>query len=138
MANDPQIQNSIVESFKIDIQNAQNDTEKKAVELAIKDTRNKGFIDVAQEAELLEMLGVEPTPTDPAAENADRKAWEGALNEKYQALRTAKLKVADIKEELKQAKKALKLLQDDLNNEVAQGSKDYQNRERTLFDGVEK
>ena len=37
---------------------------------------------------------------------------------------------------LKQAKKALKLLQDELNNEVAQGSKDYQNRERTLFDNV--
>ena len=68
--------------------------------------------------------------------NADRKLWEGALNEKYQAFRTAKLKVADIKEELKQAKKALKLLQDELNNEVAQGSKDYQNRERTLFDNV--
>ena len=48
MTNDPQIQNSIVESFKIDIQNAQNDVEKKAVELAIKDTRIKGFIDAAQ------------------------------------------------------------------------------------------
>lgn len=136
MANDPQIQNSIVESFKIDIQNAQNDVEKKAVELAIKDTRIKGFIDASQEAELLTMLGVVPTLADPATENADRKAWEGALNEKYQELRTAKLKVADIKEELKQAKKALKLLQDELNNEVAQGSKDYQNRERTLFDNV--
>ena len=90
MANDPQIQNSIVESFKIDIQNAQNDVEKKAVALAIKDTRIKGFIDAAQEAELLTMLGVEPASTDPAVENADRKAWEGALNEKYQAFRTAK------------------------------------------------
>lgn len=127
----------IVESFKIDIAEVQNDMERQGVAYSISKAREEGHITEKQEKELLAMLGVEP-PKDAETFNvADAKAWEETLRGKYEELRSAALKIKALKDELKDARKVYSQIQDEINAEAGQGSKDFKARERTLFDGVE-
>lgn len=128
----------IVESFKIDIAEVQNDMERQGVAYSISKAREEGHISEKQEKELLAMLGVEAPKDDAETFNAaDAKAWEETLRGKYEELRSAALKIKALKDELKDARKVYSQIQDEINAEAGQGSKDFKARERTLFDGVE-
>ena len=127
----------IVESFKIDIAEVQNDMERQGVAYSISKAREEGHISEKQEKELLAMLGVEPPKDAETFNAADAKAWEETLRGKYEELRSAALKIKALKDELKDARKVYSQIQDEINAEAGQGSKDFKARERTLFDGVE-
>lgn len=127
----------IVESFKIDIAEVQNDMERQGVAYSISKAREEGHITEKQEKELLAMLGVEPPKDAETFNAADAKAWEETLRGKYEELRSAALKIKALKDELKDARKVYSQIQDEINAEAGQGSKDFKARERTLFDGVE-
>ena len=127
----------IVESFKIDIAEVQNDMERQGVAYSISKAREEGHLSEKQEKELLAMLGVEPPKDAETFNAADAKAWEETLRGKYEELRSAALKIKALKDELKDARKVYSQIQDEINAEAGQGSKDFKARERTLFDGVE-
>lgn len=127
----------IVESFKIDIAEVQNDMERQGVAYSISKAREERRISEKQEKELLVMLGVEPPKDAETFNAADAKAWEETLRGKYEELRSAALKIKALKDELKDARKVYSQIQDEINAEAGQGSKDFKARERTLFDGVE-
>lgn len=126
----------IVESFKIDIAEVQNDMERQGVAYSISKAREEGHISEKQEKELLAMLGVEP-PKDAPFTMDDAVAFNAFLQDQNEALRKAELKVAELKDELKEAKKIVKQLEATILSISGQGAKDFKAKNRTLFDELE-
>lgn len=127
---------SIVESFKVDIAEVQNDMERQGVAFSISKAREEGHISEKQEKELLAMLGVEPPQTTPFTMD-DAVAFNAFLQDQNEALHKAELDVARLKDELKEAKKIVKQLEAMILSVSARGAKDFKAKNRTLFDDLE-
>ena len=132
------VEEGIINCLEYEIENnAETDKDKERIAKSISDAVKDGHINAADAKKLLKKLGVEP-PKDAETFNvADAKAWEETLRGKYEELRSAALKIKALKDDLKDARKVYSQIQDEINAEAGQGSKDFKARERTLFDGVE-
>lgn len=126
----------IVESFKVDIAEVQNDMERQGVAYSISKAREEGHLTEKQEKGLLAMLGVEPPKATPFTMD-DAVAFNAFLQDQNEALRKAELKVVELKDELKEAKKIVKQLEAMILSVSGQGAKDFKAKNRTLFDDLE-
>jgi len=141
----------IVATFEFEIENAGDDEkQKKNIALNIGDAVEKKYITQEQAEKLYKKLGVPaPAPTKKTkehtqAEAQDRELWECDIHLRHEALEKAKGyveqledKVKQLKLELKNARQELAKIQEDLNENVGQGSRNFKARNRTLFDGLE-
>lgn len=133
------VEEGVINCLEYEIENnAETDKDKERIAKSISDAVRDGHINSGDAKKLLKKLGVEPPKDDAETFNAaDAKAWEETLRGKYEELRSAALKIKALKDELKDARKVYSQIQDEINAEAGQGSKDFKARERTLFDGVE-
>lgn len=127
---------SIVESFKVDIAEVQNDMEKEGVAYSIYKAHEEGHISEKQENKLLAMLGVEAPKAIPFTMD-DAVAFNSFLKDQNEALEKAELRVVELKDELKEAKKIVKQLETMILSVSARGAKDFKAKNRTLFDDLE-
>ena len=104
---------------------------------SISDAVKDGHINGADAKKLLKKLGVEPPKDDAPFTMDDAVAFNKFLREQNEELRSAKLKVANLKEELKEARKIVAQYEAMILSASAEGAKDFKAKNRTLFDGVE-
>lgn len=129
---------AIVATYEFEIENVGDDEEqKKNIALNIGDAVKNGYINSGDAKKLLKRLGVEPPKDDAPFTMDDAVAFNKFLREQNEELRSAKLKVEDLKAELKEAKKIVAQYEAMILSASAEGAKDFKAKNRTLFDGLE-
>ena len=132
------VEEGIINCLEYEIENnAETDKDKERIAKSINDAVRDGHINGADAKKLLKKLGVEPPKDDAPFTMDDAVAFNKFLREQNEELRSAKLKVADLKEELKEARKVVAQYEAMILSASAEGAKDFKAKNRTLFDGVE-
>ena len=132
------VEEGIINCLEYEIENnAETDKDKERIAKSINDAVKDGHINGADAKKLLKKLGVEPPKDDAPFTMDDAVAFNKFLREQNEELRSAKLKVADLKEELKEARKVVAQYEAMILSASAEGAKDFKAKNRTLFDGVE-
>ena len=132
------VEEGIINCLEYEIENnAETDKDKERIAKSISDAVQDGHINSGDAKKLLKKLGVEPPKDDAPFTMDDAVAFNRFLREQNEELRSAKLKVADLKEELKEARKVVAQYEAMILSTSAQGAKDFKAKNRTLFDGVE-
>ena len=132
------VEEGIINCLEYEIENnAETDKDKERIAKSISDAVKDGHINGADAKKLLKKLGVEPPKDDAPFTMDDAVAFNKFLREQNEELRSAKLKVANLKEELKEARKIVAQYEAMILSASAEGAKDFKAKNRTLFDGVE-
>jgi len=132
------VEEGIINCLEYEIENnAETDKDKERIAKSISDAVKDGHVSAADAKKLLKKLGVEPPKDDAPFTMDDAVAFNRFLHDQNEELRSAKLKVANLQAELKEARKIVAQYEAVILSTSAQGAKDFKARERTLFDGVE-
>ena len=132
------VEEGIINCLEYEIgNNAETDKDKERIAKSINDAVKDRHINADDAKKLLKKLGVEPPKDDAPFTMDDAVAFNKFLREQNEELRSAKLKVANLKEELKEARKIVAQYEAMILSASAEGAKDFKAKNRTLFDGVE-
>ena len=121
------IEEATIASFEYEIENAETDADKKRVAGYIKDAVRDKHINADDAKKLLAKLGEEvaSSPRNDKTAIEDLLAWNEEIEALNAAVRSARLRLKDLKEEKKEAEKDLKELESRREAIVEGGSKGF-------------